>query len=99
MKTWRRKLAETLDLPENALGRCPYLVMEANHAIRIDGCREILAYERQEIRLKAGDLTVTVTGEGLTMRSYALMSVRIAGEIRGVTLEGVQRRKGEKLCC
>lgn len=87
MKKLRRKLAEACELPEASFGPCPYLAIESNSSIRIDECLEILSYDEGAISLRLRGMTVTVTGERLTMRSYAMKTVRIGGVIRNVSLE------------
>ena len=86
MRKWRTKLARALELPESALGRCPYLVLEADSSLRVDECLEILSYEEDEIALRLRGLDLTVGGCDLTMRSYASRSIRIGGMIRWISL-------------
>ncbi len=93
MKRLRKRLANACDMPEASFGPCPYLVIESNSSIRIDECLEILAYDDTAISLRLRGMAVTVTGEGLTMRSYAMRIVRIGGIIRNVALE---EKKGNR---
>ena len=87
MKKLRKKLAEACELPESSFGPCPYLAMESNSSVCINECLEILSYDETAVRLRLRGMTVTVTGESLTMRSYAMKTVRIGGLIRGIALE------------
>ena len=87
MKRLRKRLADACDMPEASFGPCPCLVIESNSSIRIDECLEILAYDVTAISLRLRGMDVTVAGEGLTMRSYAMRVVRIAGVIRNVALK------------
>ena len=75
-----------MELPESSFGSCPYLVVESNTSVRIDECYEILSYDTIAIRLRLKGMTVTVTGRDLTMRSYAMRTVRIVGTIEGLSL-------------
>ena len=86
MEKLKKKLAEAVDMPESSFGACPYLTVEGNGLIRMDECLEILAYDEEEIRVRLRGLTVTVTGEAMTMRSYAAKTIRISGVIRNIAL-------------
>lgn len=93
MKKLRRRLSEACEMPEASFGPCPYLAIESNSSIRIDECLEILSYDESLISLRLRGMTVTVAGEGMTMRSYAMKTVRIGGVIRSVALEEETGRK------
>jgi hypothetical protein len=93
MKKLRKKLAAAVELPESAFGSCPYLTIESNTSVKIDECCEILSYDTDAICLRLRGLTVTVTGRWLTMRSYAMKTVRIVGRIDGVSL--AEEREGK----
>ncbi len=92
MKKLRRKLAEVTEMPESSFGGCPYLVLESNSSVRIDECYEILSYDTEAIRLRLKDMTVTVTGRDLTMRSYAMKTIRIVGTIDSISLQERKKR-------
>jgi hypothetical protein len=86
LRKWRRRLAQAVELPESAFGPCPCAVLEGNGALRVDECLEILRYDESEIGLRLRGMILTVSGEGLTMRSYAAGTVRIIGVIRSLSL-------------
>lgn len=82
----RKKIAAAMELPEAALGACPYLSVESNSSIKIDECSEILSYDEGEVRLRLRGMTAAVFGEGLIMKSYAGGVIRIVGIIRRIDL-------------
>ncbi len=94
MKKIRKRLAEAVELPEASFGGCPYLAVESNSSVRIDECHEILSYDTEEIRLRLKGLTVSIAGHGLTMRSYAMKTVRIVGVIDTISLH--EEKKGDR---
>ncbi len=83
-------------MPQSSFGACPYLVIESNSSIRVDECLEILSYDEREVSLRLRGMLVTVTGEGLTMRSYAMKTIRICGVISQVSLSD-RTPAGEKV--
>ncbi|MBQ4065183.1 MAG: YabP/YqfC family sporulation protein [Clostridia bacterium] len=86
MRNFRKRLAKAMELPVTSFGGCSYLTIESNVSIKIDGCEEILSYEENEVSLRLSDGYVTITGEGMTIRSYAMRTVRIVGTVRSVSL-------------
>ncbi len=93
MRNLRKKLSKVCELPEGSFGCNSYLAIESNTTIRIDGCEEILSYDEKEVSLRLRDVTVTVTGEGMTLRSYAMKTVRIVGVIENVALAETRHEK------
>lgn len=53
----------------------------------IHGANKVIEYENTRIVLRLCDLRLTVTGEGLTMKSYYNGTVRVCGRIRTVDFE------------
>ncbi|MBE6637135.1 MAG: hypothetical protein E7618_04970 [Ruminococcaceae bacterium] len=83
----RKRLADSMDVPEIAFGGCPYLTVEGNTSLRVDHCLEILSYDDREIRLALRGLILIVHGEALTMRSYAIRTICIGGRITALCFE------------
>ena len=94
LKKIRKKLAEAIDMPESSFGGCPYLALESNTSILIEPCCEILSYDAEEIALRLKEITVTLSGHDLTMRSYGMRTVRIVGTIHGISLSE-RKREGK----
>ena len=90
MRKMKKKIAEALELPLAAFGRCPGIAIEGNHAVRIDECVEILTYDEEETVLLVRGMTVTVRGRELTMRSYGGGTIRLTGIVSGVLLSDGQ---------
>ena len=76
-----------------SLGRRPYLELSADRQLLIEGCGGILAYEKDRVELSAGRLTVTVHGDGLTIRSLQEGTALISGIITAVEYTGGEGRR------
>lgn len=82
----RKRLAQATELPESSFGFCPYLTLESNSTVKIDECLEILSYDENEVRVRLRGMTVSVSGKCLTMRSYAVKTIRIGGKIENIAI-------------
>ena len=83
----RKRFADSLEIPEIAFAGCSYLTVEGNTSLRVDHCREILAYDETAIRLALPGFTLAVIGEELTMRSYAIRTICISGTVHQILFE------------
>ncbi|MDR1409040.1 MAG: YabP/YqfC family sporulation protein [Oscillospiraceae bacterium] len=62
----------------------PRLEMTGNQELLLDGCKGVVAYDENEIRLNLGDLALAVTGADLTMRTLRFEECAITGQIASV---------------
>ncbi len=76
-----------------SLGQRPYLELSADRQLLIEGCGGILDYEEDRLALSAGRLTVTVHGEGLTIRSLQEGTALITGIITAVEYTSREGRR------
>ena len=76
-----------LELPPDMLSGMAHFEIAGNREIVVDGCRGILEYDENLIRLRAGKLTVRISGRGLTLRNLRRTSAVIAGFITSVEFE------------
>jgi len=75
---------KVLELPADLLLGMAHFELSGNREVIIDGCRAILEYDENLIRLNAGKLSVRFTGRGLTIRNLKRDSVIIEGFIVSV---------------
>ena len=61
--------------------------MTSCNDLLIHGAKKVVEYGNERIVLRLCDLILTVSGEGLTMKSYYDGTVRICGGIRTVDFE------------
>ena len=82
-----RSIEQTLDLPEILSPGVPHIEMQGNREIIIDGCRGILEYDEDRIKLNAGSLVITFQGSGLVIKTYSENQTVLAGEVVGLAFE------------
>lgn len=75
------KLINALDLPKTAMPGVSGIELSGNREAVIDGCRGILQYDDDLIKLSAGKLTVCFRGNMLCVRSLTPDQATIEGEI------------------
>lgn len=82
----RDRIGKVLGIPADAVGiRSGFMAeLRGKSGVTVKGCRRILFYSREAIRLDTRDGTVTVAGAGLTCTAYLSDSVGIEGRIDGV---------------
>lgn len=82
-----RALEENLGVPKLLKPHMPHIEMEGNREVILDGCEGVIEYNEDSIKLKAGTLLLTFTGEGLTVKSYANTEAIIEGTLVSVSFE------------
>ena len=82
-----RSIEQTLDLPEILSPGVPHIEMQGNREIIIDGCRGILEYAADRIKLNAGSLVISFQGSGLVIKTYSENQTVLAGEVVGIAFE------------
>ena len=55
------KLKTALDIPEILTSNLPHIEAEGNREISVDGCRGILEYTQDKVRLNAGKLIIPLS--------------------------------------
>ena len=64
------------------------LEMNGNAELLIEGCKSVIAYAEEEIRLNLGTLTLAVVGAELSMRELRLEECAITGRIASLAFTG-----------
>ena len=80
---------QALDLPEILHKDVPHIELQGNAELALDGCKGILEYTEESIRLHAGALLLYVSGSNLCIRRYSEAQTVITGDIRQVALARV----------
>lgn len=65
----------------------PYLEMKSNREITIDGCRGILQYEKEIIKISTGNMVLSFSGRNLNIKCLTSTSLVIDGYIMSVEFE------------
>ena len=77
--TASQRLASVLGVPLSAMGDIPFMELTGNRELIVDGCKGILTYDDDVIKLNTGKLTVLVRGRGLVLKSFSENAVSITG--------------------
>ncbi len=77
-----------LDIPEILTADLPHIEAEGNREISVDGCRGILEYTQDKIKLNTGKLVITFIGDGIEIKTYSEIQTVIGGNILSVEFEG-----------
>ena len=82
----RDRLGRLLGIPADAVGvHSGFMAeMRGRSSLTVKGCRKILRYSKESIRLQTRDGEVEVVGEGLFCIAYFTDSIGIEGRIDGV---------------
>lgn len=75
------KLCDELELP---CGGAHIELMGNTHAI-VEGCKGVIKYEEDDIRLNLGKCTVSLRGRGLCVRTFRCEQAVIHGEIADIS--------------
>ncbi len=81
------KLKTALDIPEILTSNLPHIEAEGNREISVDGCRGILEYTQDKVRLNAGKLIITFVGDDMEIKAYSEIQTVIGGNILSVEFE------------
>ncbi len=83
-RKFRQKVADILDAPSPAFSDACFLEFYSNTQVSVEGCRNILEYESDRIKLQCADLCVCFCGDGLFIRSMNEHSAIVCGTIASV---------------
>ncbi len=82
-----RILKSALDIPEILCKDLPHIEAEGNREISVDGCKGILEYTQEKIKINAGKLIIVFTGEEMEIKTYSEIQTVISGNILGIEFE------------
>lgn len=82
--TLREKAARVLDLPEEFLGDSPMVSMVGNREVTVEGCKGIIEYGANVIRLNTMQYMIKISGADLELKSVASEYIHVCGKIAGV---------------
>lgn len=76
-----KKIAKTLDIPEDVMLGVPRLTMMSNCELRIENYKSILEYETGKITLCTKDMLIAIGGEKLDIGIICDDEISVTGEI------------------
>lgn len=77
----QKKTEPKTELSGMVLSNMPHIEMEGNREIIVDGCKGILVYETDKIKINASGVVMGVSGDELNIRAYADEQIIINGNI------------------
>ncbi len=77
-------LAVKLDVPSDILSGGLRIELRGRHTLLVHGCRKILQYTSEEMRLAMRGCVLCVTGERLICHTYLAGAVGVEGKINGI---------------
>ena len=81
----KRSLIGTLfQMPASSLSQMTQIQLISNREALVDGCKGVIEYNEDFIRLNLGNMTVRFCGRGLQLRSMSEESVIIDGFIQSL---------------
>jgi sporulation protein YqfC len=91
-KGWRRRLTERYAQPrQNDL-----IVLRGQGSAIVYGCRKILQYSPERIRLQSGKRIISIHGKEMICTAFSGGAASVRGDIGGVSFERNQEKKEEK---
>ena len=74
-------LTGAMEMPMEAFSRNAKIELISNREATVDGCRGVLEYSGEQIRLNIGNITVRFSGRNLELRSLNVHEAVITGFI------------------
>ena len=79
------RICEKLEIADDLCSQCGYIEIISNYCALIDGCKGVMEYTDDTVKLSLGKKTVTFCGDNLTIRSLSMEQAMVEGFI--VTVE------------
>ena len=90
-KEFLARVSERLDIPREALPGGFGLSLSGQNELTVRGCRRILSYGSECIRLSLGKTVLSLEGEGLLCTVFEARTVTVQGWICTIRFEGGER--------
>ena len=87
MAEWLKRMAERLDVPEDALSGAPCITVTGGVRALVEHHRGLLSYSETEVAVDCGASHILVRGDGLLLRAMNQEILLITGRVMSVELE------------
>jgi hypothetical protein len=81
------RIMRLLEVPPGSVGGF-HIELNSNRELLLEGCRNVLEYTGALVRVDAGALILTMTGEGLNLRHLSADTLLVEGRIATLAFEG-----------
>ncbi|MBQ8357932.1 MAG: YabP/YqfC family sporulation protein [Clostridia bacterium] len=92
-KEFLARFGERLDIPREALPGGFGLSLSGQNELTVRGCRRILSYGSECIRLSLGRTALSVTGERLLCTVFEAGNVTVEGRICAIAFEEEEKKR------
>ena len=75
------RICDNLELPEDICRNCGYIEIISNCCALVDGCKGILEYDDNLIKLSLGKRAVSFSGNNLSIKSLSMEQAMVEGFI------------------
>lgn len=79
------RLSDSLELPRSAIAGGTHIELAGNREAFVDGCKGILTYDDNHIRLNTGKLIVSFSGSGLSINALQMEQAIVSGNIAEIS--------------
>lgn len=79
MKNIKEYLSDKLDLPKDVILGLPQISMSGNRELLIDNYKSILEYSDTFMRIKAGGITVNISGRAISIENIGVNDIFLSG--------------------
>jgi len=78
------KLSTLFDIPPSALGGVPQIELAGNREAVVDGCKGVLEYDENVVKLATDKMTIRFEGRGLQIKVLTHDSAIVTGFITNI---------------
>lgn len=82
-------LNQKLEIPEMLDTKLPHIEADGNREIIVDGCKGIVEYSQNKIKVNTGTLVVGFTGDDIEIKNYSDYQTVISGNIFSIDFESL----------
>ncbi len=75
------RITDELELPKNVMPGVVHIELNGNREAVVDGCRGVLEYDENVIKLNTGKLVVRFSGSCLMIKTLSLNQALVCGNI------------------
>lgn len=79
-----QSVVSKMQVPVSAMTNCAHFEMNSNREVAIEGCRGILQYDENMIRLNTGKMVTSFCGRNLAIRCLTPDSLIVEGFITSI---------------
>ncbi|WP_052446702.1 YabP/YqfC family sporulation protein [Candidatus Soleaferrea massiliensis] len=83
------KIARVLDVPQNVLSTMPTIELMGNKEAIVEGCKGVLEYDEETVRLNLGETILKFTGRDLALKCMTSDGVIVEGYILSIEFQSI----------